>query len=113
MNAYLLPSNVASLARLCAKNAARFAFNAVHLKFQPDLYRVEATDGEVMGVVTGPTLDATGHPAEPSLRNAPNGELEALVPSREFTKAMKLTAGKRELNTADDLSKDTEGRQHP
>jgi hypothetical protein len=99
MNAYLLPSNVASLTKLCAKQAARFAFHAVHLQFGSDTYRVEATDGKVMGVVTGSTLDATGHPAEPSLQNAPNGEVGALVPSKQFAKAMKLTAGKRELNS--------------
>src|SRR5262245_40122939 len=78
----ILPPNLGGLAKL-AGDDTRFALSAVHVAGGPDGYRVAATDGKALAVVTGQAADAGEYPELPALTSAPNGEREALVPARD------------------------------
>jgi hypothetical protein len=50
----LLPDNLGALAKLTAKDSAHWATTAVHVRRTEEGYRAEATDGRMLGVVSGP-----------------------------------------------------------
>jgi hypothetical protein len=52
-------------------------------------YCVEATDGKVLGRVTGECEDAANYPVLPALQTASNGATEGLLPARAFREACK------------------------
>jgi hypothetical protein len=86
----LLPKNVGELARLAAKETGRYATNGVCVAFTDGgKYRVEATDGKVLGRVTGVCEDAREYPPLPALESAPNGATEGVIPAKALKEACK------------------------
>ncbi len=81
-----LPINLASLARLSAKEDIRYALSAIRVRETTEGYEVVATDGHRLAVVTGPGLCEDPVPA---LEEAPNGVCEALVPAGEWARILK------------------------
>jgi hypothetical protein len=49
-------------------------------------YRVDATDGRVLGVIRGHSLAVT----YPAVEEAPNGVSEALIPAKDWLDAFRL-----------------------
>ena len=81
-----LPTNLASLARLAAKQDIRYALSAIRVRETTEGYEVVATDGRRMAVVTGPGL--CEEPVS-TLEEAPNGACEALLPAGEWARILK------------------------
>jgi hypothetical protein len=78
---------VAKLAKLASTSPGRYALGCVRVQAAGDgTYRVEATDGRVLGVVRGHSLD-TSYPA---VEEAPNGVPEALIPAKDWQDAFRL-----------------------
>jgi hypothetical protein len=81
------PRNVAKLAKLASTSPGRYALGCVRVQAAGDgTYRVEATDGRVLGVVRGPSLDVS----YPAVEDAPNGVTEALIPAKDWQDAFRL-----------------------
>jgi hypothetical protein len=81
------PRNVAKLAKLASTSPGRYALGCVRVQAAGDgTYRVEATDGRVLGVVRGPSLDVS----YPAVEEAPNGVHEALIPAKDWQDAFRL-----------------------
>jgi hypothetical protein len=87
----ILPPNLASLARL-AGDATRYALSSVRLARTPDGYEAVATNGKLLGHVSGPNAadPETDYPDLPALAAAPNGATVALVPADSWTEAFRL-----------------------
>lgn len=86
----MLHSNLSALADLAAKESAKFATNGVKLEVHPGGgYSACATDGKVLGVVTGRAGDGDDFPSLPALESAPNGAVSAIVPAKDWKDAMK------------------------
>jgi DNA polymerase III sliding clamp (beta) subunit (PCNA family) len=81
-----LPTNLASLARLAAKEDIRYALSAIRVRETTEGYEIVATDGRRMAVVTGPGLCEDPVPA---LEEAPNGACEALLPAGQWARILK------------------------
>ena len=67
----------------------RYAMNAVHVVATETGYRIEATDGKIAAIVTGPSADAEEHPVATQLEDAPADQAQALIPIEAWTKAFK------------------------
>jgi hypothetical protein len=81
------PRNVAKLAKLASTSPGRYALSCVRVQAAGDgTYRVEATDGRVLGVVRGQSLDVT----YPAVEEAPNCAHEALIPAKDWQDAFRL-----------------------
>lgn len=80
----LIPPNVAEVAKLVSRDESKYALTSLRVMQTADGYRVEATDGKVLGVAEG-----TGFDPGKSLPDAPNGTTEVLLPPKEFTKALR------------------------
>lgn len=105
----LLPANLGSLAKLCSKENPRYATTGLRVRSTKEGYRIDATDGKRLGIVTGPVDDAADYPPVPALATAPNGEAEAFVQAGVFEKVCKTVCkrGKPILgNVATVLGKD-------
>jgi DNA polymerase III sliding clamp (beta) subunit (PCNA family) len=84
----LLPRNVGELARLASRDSGRYTMNGVRIAFDKDGgYKAEATDGKVLGRVTGVCEDAREYPEIPALESAPNGATEGVIPSKALKEA--------------------------
>ena len=97
----LLPPNLAALTRLVAKNQhSRFgATTGVHLSTTADGgFRAEATDGRVLGIVTGKLADASKYPDVPPLQCAPNGQLQGTIPADVWSRAFKAVPNPRKVS---------------
>jgi hypothetical protein len=79
----LIPRNLAALAEVVTKDQARWASHCVHVRETPTGYRVEATDGRRLVVVTGPGRFA----------GVANKRAEALIPAKEWARALKRFKG--------------------
>ncbi len=87
----LLPANLAGLARLCAKENARYSLTGVRLTLTPDGYRADATNGRYLGTVTGPYPEAADqYPEIPALESAPAGAGQGVIPVQAWEAAFKL-----------------------
>ena len=87
--ALLLPANLGKLTRLAGKempysNSWR---GTVRLTCTDGGYRAEATDGRVLGIVTGPAAATTGFPD--LLKKAEKGSKVAVVPAKTWEQAFK------------------------
>lgn len=85
-----IPRNLAALGRLAAKdmNGKFAAMTGVKLRDQGDgLYRAEATDGRVLGIISGPFAEITAD-SEPPPFNSPSTGASMIVQAAEFTKAI-------------------------
>jgi hypothetical protein len=81
------PRNVAKLAKLASTSRGRYALGCVRVQASGDgTYRAEATDGRVLGVIRGQSLDAT----YPAIEEASNGVQEALIPAKDWQDAFRL-----------------------
>jgi hypothetical protein len=88
----LLPANLASLVKLAARNQhCRFgATTGVRLSATPTGYRAEATDGRILGIVTGNLpADPQDYPEVPALTSAPTGETQGTIPAEVWSRAFK------------------------
>jgi DNA polymerase III sliding clamp (beta) subunit (PCNA family) len=86
----LLPKAVGGLTRLAAKDSGRYAMNGVRVAFtDKGQFRAEATDGKVLGRVTGECADAREYPPLPALESAPNGATEGVIPAKALKEACK------------------------
>lgn len=85
----MLPPNLASLAKLAAKDDTRFTMTAVELAEFADGYRVTATDGRRVAIVEGPGGGLA--PMVPAMNDAVAAGLEdkALVPAADFARLLK------------------------
>ncbi len=98
----LLPGNLHDMATLTSDNSPRLAVTAVRVEALPsNKYRVEATNGRVLGRVEGPCDDCQTFPNIPALESAPNGATQALIPAdawkqifRSVPKSKRLVAVK-------------------
>lgn len=91
----LLPPNLAGLANLTAKEGHRFALSGVRLMSTERGYRAEATNGKILGVVTGEEAgDPAEYPALSLLKDAPNGATSAIVHAAAWKEAFKLVPKK-------------------
>lgn len=81
-----LPANLASLARLAAKEDVRYTLSALRVRETTAGYEVVVTDGRRLAVVTGPGRCAE---AVPPLEEAPRGACEALLPAVEWARILK------------------------
>src|SRR4051812_15436524 len=85
-----LPRSASRFVDLTAGRSARYALSAIRVRQTPDGWRIEATDGSVLGVLRGPSL-----PSKADLRAAeglPRPEalaLEALLPASGFQRAFR------------------------
>ncbi len=94
----LLPANLGPLAKLSARvEHARFtATTAVRLVSTVRGYRAEATDGRVLGMVTGPLPEKPeDYPSIAALEAAPGGEAVALLPAADWDKAFRALPKQR------------------
>jgi hypothetical protein len=81
------PRNLAKLAKLASTSPGRYALGCVRVQASGNgTYRVEATDGRVLGVIRGQSLDVT----YPAIEEAPNGVHEALIPAKDWQDAFRL-----------------------
>jgi hypothetical protein len=87
----ILPPNLASLARLTG-DATRYALSSVRLARTPEGYEVVASNGKILGHVSGPNAadPEKEYPDLPALDAAANGATEALVPAESWAEAFKL-----------------------
>jgi hypothetical protein len=83
-----LPANLGALARLADKGAGRYS-SAVQLTATAGGYKAVATNGKILGVVTGLSDDSDKYPDLPALASAPNGETCSLVPVKDWAAAFK------------------------
>lgn len=95
----LLPSNLAPLARLAAKEQhCRFgATTGVQLTVTGDGYKAEATNGRYLGIVTGPMEDAEKHPSIAIMQAAQNSATKGVIPGDAWTKAFRQLPKGRKL----------------
>jgi hypothetical protein len=81
-----LPPNVAAIGKLASKDAGdKLAYCNVRIRQTEDGCRLEATDGKRLGIVELAGALVPGKEFD----DAPNGAMEVLIPTREFTKAAK------------------------
>lgn len=100
----MIPASVGALAPL-AGDGGRYATQGVRVSLREDGYRAEATDGRMLGILTGPYPSEAGDYAGlPDLSSAPNGESAATVPARP------LAAACRAANAAAKLKRDAKRR---
>jgi hypothetical protein len=88
----LLPANLSSLVRLAARDQhSRFgATTGVRLSATAEGYRAEATNGRVLGIVTGAEpADPQEYPEVPALQSAPTGESQGTIPADVWSRAFK------------------------
>jgi hypothetical protein len=85
-NVYLFPANVGVLAKLVSKDDHRgFAFTGIRLLGREGgYYTVEATNGRMLGRVTGCTESGDSFPEIAELTASPNGEASAIIPAKEL-----------------------------
>lgn len=76
-----LPGRLAELAKLTPREPTRYMLSHVRLAETEDGFRIEATDGRRLAVVTGPGREEG---VLTMLAGAPNGASSALGPAREF-----------------------------
>lgn len=86
---HLLPSNLAGLADVCARENWRYSLAGVRIAVCGDTYRAEATDGKTLVRVEGESDDARLYPELSALVSAPNGQTSALVPSKDWKEAFR------------------------
>jgi hypothetical protein len=96
---HLLPLSLSPIANLCEKSQG-VTMNGVCLRVHGDnTYRVMATNGRYGIIATGNCAgDAAEYPELPALSSSPNGEMESVVPAKEWKKAFadaKKIIGKR------------------
>jgi DNA polymerase III sliding clamp (beta) subunit (PCNA family) len=93
----LLPANLEKLTAIASGAPSRFAMGGVLVQLDDDGYEVVATDGRILGVVTGPCGDALGFPELDQLTSLPPSQTSAVIPARAFSSACKAaaTAGRR------------------
>ncbi len=86
-----LPNNLGELAKLAARDPARYALANVRVAEVLEGYEVQATDGKRLGIVQGP-----GREEQPLalLADAPNGATTALIPAKAWASVFK--AAKRD-----------------
>jgi hypothetical protein len=89
-----LPKNLAALANVTARDAGRYAANALRVLDLGGAYRVEATDGKRLAVVRGPAKEES----YPALPNAGTGEL--LVGSADWRAGFRLGGKQRPVGLA-------------
>lgn len=95
MSVLLLPNNVQALAPLVAKESARYALTGFRIEEtkleKATKYRVEATNGRVLGRIEGIADDASEYPVNvvPGLATAPNTATSAVVPAKPFIEMCK------------------------
>lgn len=87
---HLLPTNLAPLADMVAKNEGKYAMTGIHLRVHGDnTYCAAATDGRRLLVVSGECPgDATDFP-HATIRKAPNGATESIIPAPTWRKTFK------------------------
>lgn len=92
--ALVLPSNLQDLAKLTCKNK-RYALDCLNVKSTNRGYRVEATNGLVMVMVSGPNVVEVTNLAKdlPDLANCPNGASTALIPGKAWSGLFKMLPG--------------------
>ena len=92
----LLPPNVASLAKLCADENPRYAMTGVKVMATRKGYRMEATDGKVLGVLTGPQTrgEEADFPDLPGHTAIGGTALEAVIPAKALVGAAKMPPAK-------------------
>jgi hypothetical protein len=97
--AVLIPKNVASLAKLCAKENPRYAVTGVRvIDSHKATYRLEATDGRVLGVIQGSC---------PGMEPEPHVPENAVIVAKDWLAGCKMATPKESvlltLNTAQDV----------
>jgi hypothetical protein len=82
---------VSALGKLCAKeNERRYgATTGVRIERTEKGYRACATDGRVLGIVTGPCDDPAAYPHIPALSSAPNSASSAVLSVKALDSACK------------------------
>src|SRR5262245_56297178 len=86
----LLPANLGNLAAVAAHEDGRFALSGVQVTLDGGAYRVCATDGRHLALVTGPAdADPLNYPTVPELTEAPPSEGQAVIPAKEWKEAFK------------------------
>jgi hypothetical protein len=86
----LLPRNLAKIAKCAAQECHRYSITGVRLVSTEQGYLCEATDGRMLGRVTGPLpANPDQYPAGPGLTTAPNGCTESVIPRDAWTQAFK------------------------
>jgi hypothetical protein len=92
-----LPRNLIRLAKLTSAEQRRYPVHCVRVLDPGDgTYRCEATDGRILGIVRGQSLDVT----YPVVEEAPNGAREALVSAKDWTNAFRLHGRKDPIGLA-------------
>lgn len=86
-----LPKCAAPITTLTADGAGRYAMTAVRLReLAGGDWRLEATDGRVLGIIRGPSAPTTeDEAAAQALPESAALALEALVPAKEMQKAFR------------------------
>jgi hypothetical protein len=96
--AYLLPTNLASLATCAAKNSTRYAMTGVKVDIEADKIHMVATNSKLLLKVTVPANLVPSEDEKYQIRNKPNGAKTGLVPAKEwkdtFTACHKLKRAK-------------------
>jgi DNA polymerase III sliding clamp (beta) subunit (PCNA family) len=93
-----LPKNLAALANVAARDAGRYAANALRVLDLGGAYRVEATDGRRLAVVRGPVKEES----YPALDAVSQGAEEVLVPAADWRAGFKLGGKARSVGLAAD-----------
>src|SRR5262245_33322783 len=88
-----LPPNLATLAKLCDKSAVRFALDGLRATLHEGAYRVDASDGRVLGIAQGDG-SPDRPPDYPALADAADGT--QLVARADWEAAFKLLSRKGE-----------------
>lgn len=86
----LLPKCVASVSKLCATENPRHAITGVRVTDPGDgTFRVDATDGHVAAIVTGPCDDTKKYPHIDDLARAPDWYAGGVIPSSDWNAVFK------------------------
>jgi DNA polymerase III sliding clamp (beta) subunit (PCNA family) len=86
----LLPANLGAVAGAAARDNMRYSLSGVHVRIEDGAYRVCATDGKIMALVSGHSEhDPLDYPAPPELVDAPPSAPQAVIPAREWKQAFR------------------------
>lgn len=102
----VLPANLLCMAKLAARESPRYAMNGLRLTVDRENIKVEATDGRVLGIVTGPNDD--DHPEDLVRLAKVDGEpaKTAVIPREVWEEAFESIPDKKFWNVeGQDLSR--------
>ena len=86
----LLPANLGAVAGAAARDNMRYSLSGVHVRIEDGAYRVCATDGKIMALVSGHSEhDPLEYPAPPELVDVPPSAQQAVIPAREWKQAFR------------------------